>query len=768
MTVASATNRVSYSGNGSSTVFAVPFYFLADSHLLVVLKSAAGVDTTQVLGTNYSVSGAGVESGGTVTMNVAPPIGTTLTISRNVPITQETDLQPNDRLPAESLEDALDKLTMIDQQINENAIRAIKVPVSDSTTLNTTLDTASVRANKYLAFNNIGEPIATNAPTGLATVNETQIATAGQTVFSLANSYVPGISNLDVFVDGVNQYPGSAYTETNSNTVTFASGLHAGAEVRFTTARTLSTGESVAATTTYVPAGAGAVQTNVQAKLRESVSVKDFGAVGDGVTDDAAAIQAAISASNNVFFPAGTYKISTSINLKSDLILAGEGDATVIEYTGTGYAIHYPNKTTSSVNNVCIRDLTVSTSTGSGVDFEAVYESEISGNTSIIGHPTTPVAGKYGLHTGHADVLVSLQPSYWNKFDLNKMQGFTHCWYADPNSNSIWFSVRRFKAPITQYCVYVAPPSGVYVSSGIDITILDVGNIDAPDTVFFDGRNLRMWMRHEDGSSNAIHLGENHRAVDVFFHTMEANVQVKLDNLYVDGIIRAGLPGSKTQNVYQGYSVNKFSKESQNAKIEDQFVGTSLSNLWTTSGTGSATLVDSTSGAGTVKVSSGATSGDAQTLTFGVPPIRSAARNPARFFGRIRLNTITNCLVQFGLKKDTDAAPLSGSKRGVWFEVDPPTTTTWRGKQAGGGGNDTADTLVTASAVTLNFIIDFAEDGSGKFYIDGELKGDLSAGTNKDSVSKMAPFVYIETKENVDKNIEVELFRLDIDCFNFV
>lgn len=64
----------------------------------------------------------------------------------------------------------------------------------------------------------------------------------------------------------------------------------------------------------YTPAGTGAVATTVQTKLRETVSVKDFGAVGDGLADDTAAIQAAINATKSagaLLFPPGSYKVTT-------------------------------------------------------------------------------------------------------------------------------------------------------------------------------------------------------------------------------------------------------------------------------------------------------------------------------------------------------------------------------------------------------------------------------------------------------------------------
>jgi hypothetical protein len=84
----------------------------------------------------------------------------------------------------------------------------------------------------------------------------------------------------------------------------------------------------------FTQSGTGAIQRTVESKLKDTVSVKDFGAVGDGVADDTAAIQAAITAANGrtVLLPAGTYKITstltftpTAATFEKPIRLVGEG-----------------------------------------------------------------------------------------------------------------------------------------------------------------------------------------------------------------------------------------------------------------------------------------------------------------------------------------------------------------------------------------------------------------------------------------------------------
>ena len=128
MTVSSEVKRSDFAGNGSTTAFATGFRFLQNSDIKVIQTvDSTGVETVQTEITNYTLTGAGLDAGGTVTMLIAPPTGTTLTIKRDVPLTQGTDYIENDNFPAESHEEALDKLTMIVQQIQEELDRSLKL-----------------------------------------------------------------------------------------------------------------------------------------------------------------------------------------------------------------------------------------------------------------------------------------------------------------------------------------------------------------------------------------------------------------------------------------------------------------------------------------------------------------------------------------------------------------------------------------------------------------------------------------------------------------
>lgn len=174
------------------------------------------------------------------------------------------------------------------------------------------------------------------------------IATAAQTVVSTP-TYSIGANTLNVFVNGVKLLVGSDYTETSQNSITFASGLAANDEVELEALQPYAIGTTGSESVAFQQVGTGAVQRTVDAKLKESVSVKDFGAVGDGVADDTAKIQAALDAvqasgGGMVWLPAGTYKTTAALSLPALVSLEGEGQFSIIRaYSCNGLSIQSSN-----------------------------------------------------------------------------------------------------------------------------------------------------------------------------------------------------------------------------------------------------------------------------------------------------------------------------------------------------------------------------------------------------------------------------------------
>lgn len=180
--------------------------------------------------------------------------------------------------------------------------------------------------------------------------------TGAQTAFTLDVS-VPSAALIDVFISGVYQ---NKNTFTVSGTsLTFSEAPPAGTDnVEVVVSITIANVETDASLVSFRATDSTAVVRTVQDKMREWVSVKDFGAVGDGVTDDTVAIQAAIDTGLPLLVPAGTYLVS-GLTANSGLVLKGSGSGkTVFQCSGANPCFTFAP--TSSALIYQIEDCTVS------------------------------------------------------------------------------------------------------------------------------------------------------------------------------------------------------------------------------------------------------------------------------------------------------------------------------------------------------------------------------------------------------------------------
>ncbi len=132
MSLNSENSRVQYWGNSSaSSPYPVTFVFYNESDLKVVITDPQGVDTFLTPGSGYSISGAGSEDGGSIVTSIAYSDKHKVTIYREVDATQKTVYEENADFPAKSHERALDKLTMLVQQLGRKVRQSLRFRESD-------------------------------------------------------------------------------------------------------------------------------------------------------------------------------------------------------------------------------------------------------------------------------------------------------------------------------------------------------------------------------------------------------------------------------------------------------------------------------------------------------------------------------------------------------------------------------------------------------------------------------------------------------------
>ena len=127
MTIATENYRNSYNGDCSTTTFQYSFRILDQSHLAVYVDG-----TLKTITADYTVSGVDAASGGNVVLNSPPGCGKLVVIQRDAPFTQTTAYTEGGRFPASSHEKALDKLTMLAQQLLSVVQRSWRFAVGSS------------------------------------------------------------------------------------------------------------------------------------------------------------------------------------------------------------------------------------------------------------------------------------------------------------------------------------------------------------------------------------------------------------------------------------------------------------------------------------------------------------------------------------------------------------------------------------------------------------------------------------------------------------
>jgi hypothetical protein len=156
MTVPSATNRVNYTGNGVTVALSFPYIVYDEADLEVYLDGV-------LQSSGYSVAGVGTASV-TVTFDTAPLSGVSILIKRVVGLTQDTNFENFDGNPSDVTEKQFDLIVMMAQEIADGVNRSIKLREDDPTS-SVELPLVVDRANKFLAFDYNGNPVASAGPT---------------------------------------------------------------------------------------------------------------------------------------------------------------------------------------------------------------------------------------------------------------------------------------------------------------------------------------------------------------------------------------------------------------------------------------------------------------------------------------------------------------------------------------------------------------------------------------------------------------------------
>jgi hypothetical protein len=257
---------------------------------------------------------------------------------------------------------------------------------------------------------------------------------------------------------------------------------------------------------TYAPAGGSAVATNVQVKLRETVSAEDFGAVGDGATDDTVAIQAALdSGASSVEIPGLVYAVHGTLTIPPGVTLRGTSAASEYYPAGpgselVGSCLFKPvagtagplviMSSSSALTNLYLKHIkTNGANTGiiqMGVNAtgSSIYNAKVT-DVRLYGDLTTDVTGANTCYGVYFPRSISIAQRYFNIFNGVYITNCDVAIHLDEESNA-----NNFTSIITRQCYHHYELDGNANTSCVDntftgLSLFNIGTLPTTPTKCF-------------------------------------------------------------------------------------------------------------------------------------------------------------------------------------------------------------------------------------------------------------------------------------------